>query len=127
MTTALLPDHRIDPQIYEPDEQPASPGSLTRRDFVQVLGAGLLITVTGDMALAQRRGGRGGGRGFGGRGPANVAARLHIDRDGTITVMTSKVEVGQGSRAEITQAAAEELRVDPSPHPAHYVRHGPSA
>jgi CO/xanthine dehydrogenase Mo-binding subunit len=114
MTTLLAPDHRIDPQIYEPDEQPASPGAFTRRDFVQVLGAGLLITVTGEVAVAQRRGGRGGGRGFGGRGPANVAARLHIDADGTITVMTGKVEVGQGSRAEITQAAAEELRLAPA-------------
>ncbi len=28
-------------------------------------------------------------------------------------MLTSKVEVGQGSRAEITQAAAEELRLDP--------------
>ena len=34
-----------------------------------------------------------------------------IGKDGTITVMTGKVEGGQGSRAEITQAAAEELRV----------------
>ena len=40
-----------------------------------------------------------------------MAARLHIARDGKITVMTGKVEVGQGSRAQITQAAAEELRV----------------
>ena len=31
--------------------------------------------------------------------------------DGKITVLTSKVDVGQGSRAQITQAAAEELRV----------------
>ena len=34
-----------------------------RRQFVQMLGAGLLITVLGETALAQRsgRGGRGGG------------------------------------------------------------------
>ena len=60
------------------------------------------------------RGRRRRGGGFGGRGPANVAARLHIDRDGAVTVMTSKVEAGQGSRAELTQAAAEELRLDPA-------------
>jgi isoquinoline 1-oxidoreductase len=109
-------DHRIDPEVYEPlGTDDDSVNGLSRREFVQMLGAGLLITVTGEIALAQqRRGGRGGGRGgFGGRGPANIAARLHIDRDGTITVMTGKVEVGQGSRAEITQAAAEELRLDP--------------
>ena len=34
-------------------------------------------------------------------------------RDGTITVLTGKVEMGQGSRAELTQAAAEELHVNP--------------
>ena len=110
-------DHRIDPEIYEPLNPQDSVNGLSRREFVQVLGAGLLITVSGEIALAQqRRGGRGGGGrgGFGGRGPANIAARLHIDRDGTITVMTSKVEVGQGLRAEITQAAAEELRLDPA-------------
>src|SRR5438874_2640330 len=39
------------------------------------------------------------------------SARRHIGRDGTITVMTGKVEGGQGARAEITQAAAEELRM----------------
>jgi isoquinoline 1-oxidoreductase len=122
MSTELLSDvsfssdYRIDPEIYEPLNPQHSVNGLSRRDFVQVLGAGLLITVSGEIALAQqRRGGRGGGRGgFGGRGPANIAARLHIDRDGSITVMTSKVEVGQGSRAEITQAAAEELRLDPA-------------
>ena len=31
--------------------------------------------------------------------------------DGVITVLTSKVEVGQGSRTQLTQAAAEELRL----------------
>ena len=41
-----------------------------------------------------------------------LAARLHIGKDGLITVMTGKVECGQGARAELTQAAAEELRVD---------------
>src|SRR5262249_5087661 len=43
----------------------------------------------------------------------NLAARVHIGNDG-ITVMTGKVECGQGARAEITQAAAEELRVPAS-------------
>jgi isoquinoline 1-oxidoreductase len=40
-----------------------------------------------------------------------VAARVHIDKDGAITVMTGKVEEGQGPRAQLSQAAAEELRV----------------
>ncbi|MHC4179017.1 MAG: xanthine dehydrogenase family protein molybdopterin-binding subunit [Planctomycetota bacterium] len=78
---------------------------LSRRRFVQVLGAGLLITVGTRPASAQRRGRRGS------RGARNVAARIHVAKDGTITVLTGKVEMGQGSRAELSQAAAEELRV----------------
>ncbi len=79
---------------------------ITRRSFVQALGAGILITVSGGGALAQRGGSRGGG------GAAKtVAARLHIGRDGFVTVLTGKVEMGQGSRGQLSQAAAEELRV----------------
>ena len=90
----------------ERSERSDNPGfevGLGRRAFVQVLGAGLLITVTEGISFGQRRGGS--------RGAPNVAARLHINQDGTITVMTGKVEEGQGSRAQLTQAAAEELRV----------------
>ncbi len=98
----------------EPIECLDRAGGITRRDFVKTLGAGLLITVTADSVSAQRagrgdRGGRGGGRGDS-RGGA-VAARVHIAKDGRITVMTGKVEGGQGARTELTQAAAEELRV----------------
>ncbi|MGB2823712.1 MAG: molybdopterin cofactor-binding domain-containing protein, partial [Phycisphaerae bacterium] len=71
---------------------------------MQLLGAGLLITTTGGVAAGQRRS-------RGSSGARTVAARLHIGQDGAITVMTGKVEVGQGSRAQLTQAAAEELRV----------------
>jgi len=95
-----------DPGLLEWDEEPGDAGGVSRRQFVQLLGAGLLLTVTDGVALGQRR--RSGG--FGG-GPSNVAARIHLGNDGTITVMTGKVELGQGARAELTQAAAEELRV----------------
>src|SRR4030042_1890722 len=79
---------------------------VSRRAFVQVLGAGLLVAVTAGISFGQRRGGQRCSQ-----GAQNVAARLHINQDGTITVMTGKVEEGQGSRAQLTQAAAEELRV----------------
>lgn len=92
----------------------------SRREFAKILGAGLLLSWSGLPAAAQTapggpRAARGGGRGGGGRGGggrvANVGARVHIAKDGAITVMTGKVECGQGARAELTQAAAEELRV----------------
>ena len=43
----------------------------------------------------------------------SIAARIHIGKDGAITVMTGKVEGGQGARTELTQAAAEELGLPP--------------
>lgn len=89
---------------HESIEEPDGQLDLDRRAFVQMLGAGLLITSTGGVAFGQRRA---GGRGRGG----TVGARLHVGRDGTITVMTGKIEIGQGSRTQLTQAAAEELHV----------------
>lgn len=82
---------------------------LSRRSFVKGLGAGLLISLH-FPALAQENGPRGRG-GFLGTGPANLAARIHLGQDGTITVLVGKVEGGQGARAELSQAAAEELGV----------------
>ncbi|MHC4568274.1 MAG: hypothetical protein ACYTE3_21240, partial [Planctomycetota bacterium] len=62
-------------------EQPDHHVGLSRRTFVQMLGTGLLITVTQGVSLGQRRRG-GGGRSI------PVAARIHINKDGTISVMT---------------------------------------
>lgn len=75
---------------------------VTRRAFIQVVGAGLWISVTGGVALAQR-----------GRDSESetLTARLFIGDDGTVTVMTSKVEIGQGARTQLAMAAAEELRL----------------
>ncbi len=99
---------RIEPEPWEGAQADQDGSGLSRREFAGILGAGLLLTVAGDVALAQRRGGRGFGRGG---GPSNIAARIHFGSDGTITVMTGKIELGQGARTELTQAAAEELRV----------------
>ena len=95
------------PQDYqEPVETLAYDFGLKRRSFVQVLGAGLLLAVSTGPALAQRAG-RGGGGPRGGK----ISARIHLGKDGSITVLTGKVEGGQGARAELSEAAAEELRV----------------
>jgi len=119
VTIAALPDP--DALAYdEPVDRVNFHFGVTRRKVLAVLGAGLVIAVAEPLvaqdaetpapAQGQGRGGRGGGGGFGG-GPTTFAARLHIGKDGKITVFTGKVEGGQGARAELTQAAAEELRV----------------
>lgn len=79
----------------------------SRRGFVQMIGAGLAIAVTPVSVDAQNR------RGRRNEGATSVAARIQIAPDGKVTILTGKVEGGQGARAEITQAAAEELRLRP--------------
>ncbi len=101
-------EEMTEPELLELEDGRGGDSGVSRREFVGLLGAGLLLTVTSGAAVAQRRG---GGR-FGG-GPVNVIARIHLGNDGTITVLTGKVELGQGARAELTQATAEELRVAP--------------
>jgi isoquinoline 1-oxidoreductase len=49
------------------------------------------------------------GRGMNQRMPEQVSAWLHIAEDGSVTVYTGKVEMGQNARSSLTQAAAEEL------------------
>jgi isoquinoline 1-oxidoreductase len=97
--------------MIDPDDQIIEPVGydfgFTRRSFMQVLGAGVVIFTLASSDDAQER--RGGGRRGGGGAPAKLDARLHIDANGVVTVLTGKVEAGQGSRAQITQAAAEEL------------------
>src|ERR1051326_7933967 len=85
---------------------------LKRRSFMQLLGAGLLIAASAPTLAQQRSGRRGGG--FGGSGPKTIGARVHLGKDGSITLLLGQVEAGQGARAELTQAAAEELRVPAS-------------
>jgi isoquinoline 1-oxidoreductase len=93
----------------EPVERVEYDFGLNRRSFVQFLSTGLLILVNGSPALAQRRE---GGRGQ--RRQVQLGTRIHIGKDGSITVFTGKVEAGQGARAELTLAAAEELCVAPT-------------
>jgi isoquinoline 1-oxidoreductase len=81
-----------------------STGSLSRRDFFEMASAGLLIVVAHPAAEAQR-----GGRGDG--GPETLETRLHIGEDGFITILSGKIEEGQGALTELAMAAAEELRV----------------
>src|ERR1039457_4469285 len=109
LPAAEIPPLEKDEMIYdEPVDRVDYDFGLSRRSFVKVLGAGLLIAAA-IPAVAQQEGGRRGG--FGGGGARTLGARIHIGKDGTITVLTGKVEGGQGARAELTQAAAEELGV----------------
>src|SRR5690349_11664975 len=84
------PDQIIEPVGYD--------FGLSRRSFVQILGAGILICAASSSGIAQTQPsqeegrGRGGGRGGMGGRPVPLDARLHIAKDGTITVLSGKVE-----------------------------------
>ena len=90
-----------EPERYELREAPQFGFALDRRLFLgSVAGAGLLVGTR--PAVAQNS-----------PEADSLSARLQIEPNGAITARTSKVEVGQGSRAELTQAVAEELAVAP--------------
>jgi isoquinoline 1-oxidoreductase len=78
-----------------------------RRDFLKLLGGGLLICLVHPSAGSQES-----GRAFGSHElPKDVGAWLHIATDGKVKAFTGKVEVGQNIRTSLAQAVAEELRV----------------
>jgi isoquinoline 1-oxidoreductase len=80
---------------------------LHRRDFFKLLGGGMVICACAGPILAQESGVH---RRNEEDLPQNISAWLHIAEDGTVTVYTGKVEVGQNIRTSLTQQVAEELR-----------------
>lgn len=84
----------LEPDRYELREAPPYDFVPSRREFFEA--AGFLIFLTRMPANAQE-------------GPPR--ARVKVEGDGAVTVYTGKVEVGQGSRTELTMAVAEELQV----------------
>ncbi len=77
-----------------------------RRLFVQAAGTGLmLVAAAGHPTQTHAQ------RGRTARRDEFLSERFHLGEDGSVTVFTSKVEVGQGSRTQLTQAAAEELGI----------------
>src|SRR5579884_1807550 len=85
-----------------PENELHMKAQITRREAAMRLGAGVLFTFTFGRS--------GEARDASGQAPL-LASRIHIAEDGTITVLTGKVEIGQGIRTTLAQAAAEELRV----------------
>ena len=88
---------------------PTRPGiaGLDRRDFLKVLGGGLMVCLTHASSWAQESGRASGGHEL----PKELSTWLHIAADGRVSVFTGKVEVGQNIRTSLAQLVAEELRV----------------
>lgn len=94
-----------DTEILRSDESIDDTGwRLPRRDFLKLLGGGILVFFTvgkwSGLAEAQRR-----------PYPTDPNAYLHIDRNGRVTIYSGKIEMGQGVVTSLAQMAAEELDV----------------
>jgi isoquinoline 1-oxidoreductase len=87
---------------------------LERRDFLKVLGGGVVVCLSVGPMLAQESGGARRGSSSD-ELPRAIAAWLHFAEDGTVTVYTGKVELGQNIRTSLSQQVAEELRLSLSP------------
>ncbi|HEY5211958.1 MAG TPA: molybdopterin cofactor-binding domain-containing protein [Acidobacteriaceae bacterium] len=102
-------NHRVGPAsefVQGISSDRPSLSELDRRDFLKVLGGGLLICLT-RASVAQES-----GRAFGAHElPKDLSAWLHIAADGNVQVFTGKVEVGQNIRTSLAQQVAEELKV----------------
>lgn len=99
----------LEPERYELSAPAMYRFAVDRRDFFKFLGAGVLIVCVLKDIHAQESGGD--KRGQVASLPKDIAAWLHIGEDGSVTVYTGKVEMGQNIRTSLTQAVAEELRV----------------
>ena len=111
MSDEKLAQAGIEPERYEFTAPRPYHFDFGRRDFFKLVGGGIAICVLNDALAFQESG---GGRRPSPNGlPQDISAWLHIGEDGGITVYTGKVEVGQNIRTSLTQAVAEELRVEP--------------
>jgi nicotinate dehydrogenase subunit B len=82
-------------------------GAVSRREFLKILGGGILICISSEniFALQER------GRRFGQEEPLDFNAYLHIAEDGQVSCFTGKIEMGQGIVTSLAQMLAEELEV----------------
>ena len=82
--------------------------SPSRREFIKLLGGGIVIVVLGDFGIAQDASRERGARGS---LPSDFNAFLRIGEDGRVTCFTGKIEMGQGTMTSLPQMLAEELEV----------------
>ena len=100
------------PHPFEPEQNELPPKAnhdfaLDRRKFFKLTGGGLIVAFVVKDLLS-----------FGSETPssevssvAGVESWIHIGEDGTVSVYTGKVEVGQNIRTSLSQIVAEELMV----------------
>jgi nicotinate dehydrogenase subunit B len=93
----------------------SGPDGYGRRDFMKLLGGGIIVyfTVEAPLSAFQQGPPRGGFGRFPGMGgpPPDLNGYLRVGEDGKVTVFTGKIEQGQGNMTALSQMAADELGV----------------
>lgn len=95
---------------FSNDPGESLPGlALDRRQFLQLVGGGILVAISTQYleAVPQREGGRGPRHPL----PEDFNAFLRIGEDGRVTGYTGKIEMGQGVITSLPQMLADELDV----------------
>lgn len=77
-----------------------------RREFLKLLGSGIVVTLSVGPSFAFQ-----GQRRRGSRLPDDFNAFLRIGEDGSVTCFTGKIEMGQGVITSLAQMLADELEV----------------
>ncbi len=85
-----------EPERYELTEAPIYEFQTNRRQFFEAAGF-IILLGSGSLLDAQTAG--------------KPQARLSVGPDGTVTVYSGKVDMGQGAATELAMAVAEELRI----------------
>jgi isoquinoline 1-oxidoreductase len=96
---------RDDEYIPSIPETGTDPFTLDRREFLKLMGGGIVIFfAVGDSLWLQERRRR---RGY----PEDFNAYLRIGEDGRVSCFSGKIEMGQGVHTSLAQMLAEELDV----------------
>ncbi|MBI3944541.1 MAG: xanthine dehydrogenase family protein molybdopterin-binding subunit [Armatimonadetes bacterium] len=95
---------RYEEYLIEEFRDPGASSGITRREFLAATGGILILFHLGDLEAAP-------GRPGGGREETDWNAFLRIGEDGSITLFSGKVELGQGIHVALAQVVAEELDV----------------
>src|SRR5688572_7450840 len=99
--------HPFDPQENDLPPKPNYGFTPDRRKFFKLTGGGLIVAfVLKDLLSFDSETSPSGSSSM-----AGVESWIHIGEDGTVSVYTGKVEVGQNIRTSLSQIVAEELMV----------------
>ncbi|HLX91623.1 MAG TPA: molybdopterin cofactor-binding domain-containing protein [Puia sp.] len=100
--------HPFEPKMEELPSRQQYHFSIDRRRFFKLTGGGLIVvfSMSDLISIAEKSYSV-----TSSYPPSEIAAWLHIDKDGAVTVYTGKVEVGQNIRTSLSQIVAEELMV----------------